>query len=254
MNPSTQIAALEELRSWRDLYRHEMNCQIVCDSLHARPGWTQEYWLLLGDIRVGYGSVVLGGPWEGNPTLFEFYVLPGYRSRVFALFETLLAASGVGKIHAQSNDVLLTAMLHTFAHDITSEAILYHDRVATSLAPNGALLRIASAADVARGGLAFEISPGEWLIESNGEIAAKGGVLFHYNRPYGDIYMEVAEPFRRRGLGSYLVQELKRVCYAQGSVPAARCNRDNIASRNTLQKAGFVPCGHRLNGSVRPGR
>ena len=81
-------------------------------------------------------------------------------------------------------------------------------------------------------------------------IAATGGILFHYNRPYGDIFMEVAEPFRRGGLGSYLVQELKRVCYEQGNVPAARCNPTNIASRKTLQKAGFVPCGHILSGSV----
>src|SRR5438445_9280978 len=47
-----------------------------------------------------------------------------------------------------------------------------------------------------------------------------------------------------------LVQELKRVCYEQGNVPAARCNPTNIASRNSLQKAGFDPCGHILSGPV----
>lgn len=51
---------------------------------------------------------------------------------------------------------------------------------------------------------------GEWMIESAGEIVATGGILFHYNPPYGDIYMEVAEPHRRLGCGSYLVQEPKR--------------------------------------------
>jgi RimJ/RimL family protein N-acetyltransferase len=35
-----------------------------------------------------------------------------------------------------------------------------------------------------------------------------------------------------------------------GSVPAARCNPHNIASRKTLQKTGFVPCGHILTGLV----
>jgi GNAT superfamily N-acetyltransferase len=245
------MASGEELRPWRDLYRHEMNCQIVCDSLHARPNWTQEYWLQLGDTRVGYGSVVLAGPWEGDPTLFEFYVLPTHRSRAFDLFETLLADSGVHKIHAQSNDNLLTPMLHTFASDVRSEAILYHDRLTTSFAPPGALFRKTMESDAARSGPALKLSTEEWLIETAGDIAAKGGVLFHYNRPYGDVYMEVAEPYRGRGLGTYLVQELKRVCYEQGSIPAARCNTDNVASRKTLQKAGFVPCGHRLNGTVR---
>jgi RimJ/RimL family protein N-acetyltransferase len=63
--------------------------------------------------------------------------------------------------------------------------------------------------------------------------------------------MEVGEPFRQRGLGSFLVQELKRVCYEGGHVPAARCNTGNVASRRTLQKAGLVPCGHILTGAVR---
>lgn len=34
--------------------------------------------------------------------------------------------------------------------------------------------------------------------------------------------LAVAEPFRRRGFGAFLVQELKRVCYEGGYVPAAR--------------------------------
>src|SRR5262249_53883122 len=91
---------------------------------------------------------------------------------------------------------------------------------------------------------------GEWRMEVDGKAAGKGGILFHYNRPYGDIYMEVAEAFRRRGLGAYLTQELKRVCYEFGAVPAARCNVTNLASRRTLQRAGFVPFAHMLYGSI----
>jgi GNAT superfamily N-acetyltransferase len=91
----------------------------------------------------------------------------------------------------------------------------------------------------------------DWLLEFDGVVAGAGGVLFHYNRPYGDIYMKVAEAYRNRGFGAYLVQEMKRVCYERGNVPAARCNPRNIASRRTLQKAGFVPCGHILVGALK---
>jgi GNAT superfamily N-acetyltransferase len=129
-----------------------------------------------------------------------------------------------------------------------SESILYHDKLTTALAPAEASFRRAIASD-------DPTIPADRLfthgvVEVGGVVAAKGGILFHYNRPYGDIYMEVAEAFRRRGLGSYLVQELKRVCYEQGNIPSARCNPKNMASRKTLQKAGFVPCGHILIGSV----
>ncbi len=62
--------------------------------------------------------------------------------------------------------------------------------------------------------------------------------------------MEVAKPFRRRGFGSYLIQELKRVCYEMGRIPAARCGVSNSASRATLQKAGMIPCARVLTGVI----
>jgi GNAT superfamily N-acetyltransferase len=64
--------------------------------------------------------------------------------------------------------------------------------------------------------------------------------------------MEVSEPARRRGVGSYLVQELKCCAYEAGKRPSARCDPDNVASRRTLQKAGFLPCARLLVGDVGP--
>jgi len=248
MELSAKQTALEEIGSMRDLYRQEMNCQIIHDSIHARPGWTVEYVLSAGEAPVGYGSIAVAGPWKDKPTIYEFFVLPQYRSRLFDFFSVLLAASGADRIETQSNDPLLTNMLHTFAQDVMSESILFHDKLTTALAPAGALFRRATAADEIQ--IRADQLSSHGVVEIDGAVAARGGILFHYNRPYGDIYMEVAEPFRRRGLGSYLVQELKRVCYEQGNIPSARCSTTNIASRKTLQKAGFVPCAHILVGSV----
>jgi GNAT superfamily N-acetyltransferase len=250
MEVSAKPTSFEEIIRWRDLYRLEMGCQITHDSIHTRPGWTQEYLLLLEGTAVGYGSVAIAGPWTGKPTVYEFYVVPHQpRLHVFELFEALLAASRAVSIEVQSNDSLATVMLHTFARDVISESILFHDKLATSVSPPGATFReptAPEAPDVPANHL-------KWcgVVEVENQVAASGGILFHYNRPYGDIYMDVAEPFRGRGLGSFLVQELKRVCYEGGHVPAARCSPANIASRRTLQKAGFVPCGHILTGSVR---
>ncbi|HUF61448.1 MAG TPA: GNAT family N-acetyltransferase [Verrucomicrobiales bacterium] len=249
---SANATSNQEILPWRDLYRQEMNCQIIHDSLHSRKGWTEPYLLMAGGVVAGYGSIAVAGPWKGKPTVFEFYVAPPYRSRMFDLFIGLLRACNARRIETQSNDPLLTTMLHTFAGNVTSESILFHDKITTAHPPNGTLFRPATVGD-AEQMFAHQVEPvGNWVLEVEGKIAATGGLLFHYNRPYGDIHMEVAEAFRRRGLGSYLVQELKKVCYGQGSVPAARCGPANIASRKTLQKAGFVPCGHILAGSLPP--
>ena len=231
-------AAVEDISSWRDLYRQEMHCQIVHDNMHARAGWTQPYLIEIGSAPAGYGSLLIGGPWTGTRTAFEFYVAPSWRSRVFDCFESFLAMSEPTAIEAQTNDALLTVMLHLWGRNIVSEKIVFEDKLTTAHRVGGAVLRRRGKPDQ------------DWVVEIDGTIAASGGILYHYNRPYGDIYMEVSEPFRRRGLGTYLVQELKRVCYELGSIPCARCNPDNIASRKTLQKAGFVPCAHILTGKL----
>jgi GNAT superfamily N-acetyltransferase len=246
---SVEATDLERIRPFRDMYRVEMACQIVHDSIHDRPGLTQEYLLGVAGTPVGYGSMAIGGPWSGEPTLYEFYVVPAQRLRLFDLFEALLTVSRAPTITTQSNGTLAGLMIHRFADPVTSQAILFHDRMQTSHAPADAIFRQPAAAE------APDAAPSErrWrgVIEVDRQVAATGGILFHYNRPFGDIYMDVSEPFRRRGLGSFLVQELKRVCYEGGHVPAARCDPRNIASQRTLQKAGFVPCGHILKGAVR---
>ena len=245
---SASPAGLDDILEWREMYRSEMHCQIIHDSIHQRPGWTQEYLLKAGAEHVGYGSVAVAGPWTGRPTVYEFYVAPHRRSQLFDLFRTMLTASGAVSIEVQSNDPLAITSLHMFARDVVSLSILFHDEHVTNHSPHGAAFRTPTAteaADIPQDQLRWH-----GVVEVEGQIAATGGILFHYNPPYGDIFMEVAEPFRGRGIGSFLVQELKRTCYEGGYVPAARCNPANIASRRTLQRAGFAPCGHMLMGSV----
>ena len=238
---------LREIERMRDIHRHEMNCQITHDSIHIRPGWTHEYLITQGGAKVGYGSVAVAGPWQAKPTVYEHFLLPQHRRRLFDAFVALLTVSGATHIETQSNDVLLAVMLHLFAPTAASESILFHDQVTTAHTLPHAVFRRATPEDA--GPMAEQQlgSEARWQVVVGGVVAGAGD-------PYGDIYMAVGESFRRRSIGTYLVQELKRVCYDGGNVPAARCNPGNIASRQTLQRAGFVPCGHILTGTVRLGR
>ena len=250
VHATARVTSTNAVLPLRNAYRQEMNCQVVHDSVHLRTGWTTTYALVLDDMNAGFGSIAVGGPWTGNPTIFEFYVLPAYRRCAFKLFEGLLEACGARLMEIQSNDALLAVMLHTYARDIRSEKIVFRDGVTTALASNGAVLEPMTAEEDARRAIAARQGGSEWRLQLGSDTVATGGILFHYNPPYGDIYMEVTEPFRKRGLGSYLVQELKRECYELGAIPCARCSPTNIASRRTLQKAGFVPFAHILLGSI----
>ena len=252
MNVSVRASELSEIQPLREKYREEMSCQIIHDSIHQRAGWTREFLLHVDDGPViGYGSVAVAGPWQENHALYEYFIVSEYRSRTFEAFSCLLGVCGVKMIETQSNARLLPIMLHVFAQNVRTESILFEDGLQTSFCPRGAGFRATHADEH---GVLKQLGLDEtadWVATMNGEIAGAGGVLYHYNRPFGDVYMKIAEPFRRVGLGAYLVQELKAMCKANGSIPAARCAVDNLPSRNTLQKAGFVPCGALIAGDVR---
>jgi GNAT superfamily N-acetyltransferase len=241
---------LESILALRDEYRRLMNCQIVHDSWHIRR-YAQEYLLEIDGQAVGYGSV--GAPRGDRDIVKEFYLRPPYRELALPLFRELVTISGAKRIETQTNDVQLSLMFVDCARDWASEWILFSDQLSTSLpAPPGVLFRSLSETEQA-GVFEHQVEPvGDWGLELEGQIVATGGVLFHYNPPYGDIFMEVAEPFRRRGFGSYLVQELKRVCYETSHLPGARCLRANLGSRGALQRAGMLPCGRILEGSLAP--
>ena len=249
MPPKATLVTDNAILPLRTRFRQEMNCQIVHDSIHTRRGWTSSYELQL-DGTAGFGAIAIAGPWTNKPTIFEFYVLPEYRSRAFDLFEAFVDASAARYMEIQSNDTVLAVMLHTYACDIRSEKIVFADELTTALPANGAVLQQLTSDEEIHLSIAERAGQAEWQLQVDGQPAGNGAILFHYNQPYCDLAMEIAEPFRRRGFGSYLVQELKRAAYQLGSLPCARCNPDNVASRRTLQRAGLVPFAHILNGTI----
>jgi hypothetical protein len=235
-----------DIQALRDLYRQEQNCQIIHDSI-LRRGLADPYLILVDERVGGYGGV-----WNKYDIgrLMEFYTLPQLRASALPMFRELLAASAATQIEAQTNCPLMLLMLYDCATNIVAENILFQDTFVTHLTCPGGNFRPRTPKNDASMFPHRDEPIGEWVVESQGVAVATGGFLCHYNPPYGDIYMEVAEPARRQGFGSYLVQEVKRVCYEAGKRPAARCNPSNIASRRTLEKAGLLPCGRLLVGEV----
>jgi len=239
MQIQVRKAEYEEVEVMRGLYRQEADCQIIHDSALVRR--IADPYLILLDGRVaGYGGV-----WNkySEGRVMEFYTLPHLRALALPMFLELLGASQATHIEAQTNMPLMLLMLYDCARNITPENILFCDALDTRLACPAGEFRHATPEDSG-------VDSAEWVIEAGGSVVASGGFLCHYNPPYGDIYMNVGETSRRKGFGSYLVQELKRVCYEAGRKPAARCNATNVASRKTLEKAGLLPCARLLVGEV----
>jgi hypothetical protein len=239
--------SLKEIQSLRLLYLQEINAQVRYNACHER-GWTDSYLLTANGLPVGYGSV-MGQEIKGRDTVFECYVIPPFRPLANGLFEALLRESGVTFIECQTNDPLMPALLYAYAHQIKSPVILFSAGSMTRYSIPDVIFRPRQDGDIL-----FEHHhepEGDYVLEVEGKIVASGGFLTHYNMPFADIYMEVTEAFKRRGLGSYIVQQVKRECYLAGRVPAARCNMENVASSATLLKAGLAIAGYLLIGDVK---
>lgn len=245
---AAETVPLDAILGMREEYRREMASQIVHDSWHAR-GFATSYLLHLDGQVAGYGSVG-GAPRDPKDTVKEFYLLPRFRGSALSLFHELITASGARTIEAQTNDRLLLLMLLDRAKEISSETILFADGLTTQHAPPGAVFRHLTEAE------RVDVFPhthepvGEYGVRCGDQVAATGGLTFYYNPPFADLSMEVAGAYRRRGIGSFLVQELKRICYETGRIPAARCHETNLASRLTLQRAGMFPCARLVRGAI----
>jgi len=249
MNISIALHEARELMTLHELYRAEANCQLIRDSHWAR-GFLNCYSIAVDGRLAGHGAVTER---YDKGRAHEFYVFPEFRESATELFREFLKISGATHVEAQSNLPLMMEMLKAFTTDICAEKFLFADGRTSRLtcAANGAFRRLRETGELPLFNQGNE-PPGDWLIEAEGKIVATGGFLTHYNPPYADLYMEVEPTQRRKGFGSYLIQEVKKVCYESGKRPAARCDHLNAASRAALEKAGMIVCGELLVGTVIP--
>jgi RimJ/RimL family protein N-acetyltransferase len=235
----------------REAYLRRTSAQIVHDAWHRRGRTT--IFPLVQDIcplDMVRWVVPQGSRMKRSKSFFLF---PAHENEAGGLFQAFLAASQPKLLDAQTNDPYLWPLFQQFAHDHEVRANLFADGGLTQIHNPGVLLRQVTAKDQAT---VFEHTTepvGDWGLERDGALVATGGMFFHYNAPYRDLYMEVAPQHRRQGFASYLLQELKRICYEGGHVPGARCDAENIASRRALEQAGMQVCGQLVSGRVKQG-
>ncbi len=239
MLTEVRLVEFRDVEELRQRFRAEVDCQIVHDSILRRE--LADPYLVLRDGEIA----AYGGIWTGYfpGRVVEFHALERFRDDRAALFKDFISTSGATEIEAQTNIPAMWDLLNQFGVEPAEERILFRDKGPTALECPGSSFRRRRSGEVG--------PEGEWVVEIKGKIAAAGGVLTHYNPPYGDLYMEVRPSARRQGVGSYIVQELRRVCHESDLVPAARCDPDNIASRRTLEGGGMVECGRLVAASIR---
>jgi GNAT superfamily N-acetyltransferase len=234
---------LEELGDMRKKFLDVVDNQFTYDKCHLY-GWADTYLFKIGNAVVGYGSVWGKEKRADRDSIFEFYLEHGFRKHAHEIFKHFIEASHVSWIECQSNDPFLSEMFFEFAIDIYAEAILFEEDFQSTIIIDGARLEATETPESSSWHR-------EYVLKNGDEVVGKGGLLLNYNFPYADIYYGIEEEHRRKGFGSFFVQELKAEAYRIGRVPAARTGINNMISKRTMMKAGLKPCGWRLGGRIR---
>lgn len=87
-----------------------------------------------------------------------------------------------------------------------------------------------------------------FLLTNEQEIFGIGECRLSQTQPaYADVGMIVDNAYRRQNIGTYILLQLKQHCYANGRQPICSCTAENIASRKTIEKAGFISNNQLLN-------
>jgi len=234
-------ASLTEIRGLRAEFLRRSGCQVVRYSRLPR-GYAIPFVAEVGGHLVAYGAVQTD---DEARTLIEFFA----EHDSIRNAERLVRDTGVQFIEAQTNMPETLALVDHFCSERTLGPLLFADDCDPGLQVEGALFRPRNGQE--------EIFPhgaepeGDLVIEFAGKVVATGGFLTHYNPPYADLFMEVDPNFRLRGFGSFLIQELRRLCVKEGFIPAARCDPANEASARCLVRGGMARCGQIVTGKVR---
>lgn len=83
---------------------------------------------------------------------------------------------------------------------------------------------------------------GELFLLYKGQMLVATGecIPSQFQPPYTDLGMVVAQSQRGKGLGSFMLIQLKKHSYANNWKPICSCAANNLASKRAIEKAGFI--------------
>lgn len=206
------------------------------------------YKLLLKEETIGYFA-------KTDNILVEFYVLNKIIPLCNLIFQIVIKRYSLAKIYCKSFDHILLncCILHSckykpigllFRDYVDSEKYFADDFVVRFaqnsdykflLQQNSELYE--SADELKR----FIDNRNIIMFERNGRLSGCGFLIrIIKNRDFYDIGMWVNPDFRKQGIATHIISHLKDICLKKNWKPICGCAIENIASKKTLEKNGFV--------------
>ncbi len=208
-----------------------------------------------GEGRAGYFCT------GSDNDLLRFHLLDNYQAQAQEIFRWIVSTYGIQYAIASTIEPLYFSLCLDIQVSITLHSYLFRDnkRIELSSGLSNSIFRKAEKReldDIVRLYQANTEGSGEWIEAFVKKRLDLAELFVLYERqilvatgecipspkqiPYADLGMVVAQSYRGRGLGSYMLTRLKQHCYETGWKPICSCAAGNLASKKAIEKAGFV--------------
>ena len=208
------------------------------------------------EISIGFFAT------NGEDTLWQFYVSPGYHGDTRKLFRHVLEQSQVTKAVAATIDPTFLSLCLDVQGHVEVHTHLYELREVTPPTPERAAdLRPAGAGELERViqfqraclGAGPEIEA--WLQGYSGNLIKRGELFVLHNADewiglgerrrsdsqpgVADVGMMVHPDHRRQGWAGHILQLLCEVCRDEDLRPICSTTADNVAAQRAIERVGF---------------
>lgn len=197
---------------------------------------------------------------DSKKTLVQFYTFPEYFIHAAEIFEYIIENNIVEGAAVSTKEAEFLSLCLDYQKNISTDCYLFTDNkkityelanfkdVSFKLARSNDIDTIKTKCDPAFEGYYEDlIKNNQLFVLYSGDILLGIGEfrIFKSNEHYGDIGMIVVEEYRKKGIGTYIITQLKEHCYRNNLKPMACCNIKNIGSKKVLEKCGFIS-NHRI--------
>jgi GNAT superfamily N-acetyltransferase len=198
--------------------------------------------------------------------LLRFDLVEEFKNRAQLVFPIILERYGLKSAIASTVEPFYLSLCLDFQKQLSIHSYLFRDhrndhrKTQTSVAGFHDLIfriadereldklecfyrdNIAGEGDWMRGFLEQRICLKELFVLLHNQILMGTGecIVSQAQKPIADVGMVVSKAFRGKGLGTYILSELKLRCASRCLKPICSCTKENAASRNAIQKAGFI--------------
>ncbi len=232
------------------------------DGMWFQISQSAQFWKIRVDRReIGYFCV------DSSNILLQFYIVPEYLIRADFIFGFLADKRRFTAALVSTGDSLVLSASLELTQKIEVNAYLFSELNRNEIPLiNQASYQVKKASEKDFNKAAFFYTssigtPLEWTRQYTEKIIYKKGLYFFENneetigigefrcsehqRPYVDLGVIIAKEHRGKKHGASIIAWLRGLAHKEGKVPICSCEKNNLASLNTLVGAGFIPS-HKL--------